>query len=758
MALMLKLYAGEQGVLNEVPPSRETFSATGPVHPFFTPSILDEPGGNEVHALRPGTEDPTISTALSLDPVTRDNDGRAQSDTAPAANAAISPLFEDIAELVSMLKEEPGGERAVAEGEETPETGRGNEQPLSEDDNMSLSPGDPDGDQNTSRARRVNTTGASDMQVGPRSGALPQAQPSQVYPPVQASFGNLQPMPNQPMPHQPMPHQPMPYHPWRHQSLPPQAWPQQYLPYYTPGNPYPQFFQQAAAGLPPPQPPEPPHMQPVRHEGYANQGANHGFVYAGTTYFSPTDIPPTAFGGGPFQALAYPQLPSQNSSEGGPQARTPANTQVSTRPGNAADGFATVYSNQVPANFTPSPRMSLPPNINAPTQPQVWNRQAAGSGLQDLRMRDPQQRHTGFGPQSGSDFRPRHPSQLGPPMGTFQPPHVISTLSHEGPQRSEPPLQSATGHHSAQGPLSATSRRVEGPEPGYFATDIPRVTTPEVEYARNSLPSMRDESVLNLRIYLLASRISVRQRRGQPYTGLPGVTAEEVQSFRLQYRSMPVFTWSREGRVSDELVKVTLQAMKLLGLSLGRLWQLRQSTGSGQSASGTQSANPAESAQLPGTTQPDDDGYVPEYLLDRFVEILELSGEQQALRFLRESKARAARESRSSNRSRRKRRNAMMGMSDESRISSMGRVIDDDLSAFGITSVQNARGQIMMAGSSRRRENVNSSPALNRTIEIHIDDDLVGAAESSTPVEKFRRLMNSSPTQKNPKKKKRAKA
>ncbi|KAK7700627.1 hypothetical protein SLS64_010771 [Diaporthe eres] len=174
--------------------------------------------------------------------------------------------------------------------------------------------------------------------------------------------------------------------------------------------------------------------------------------------------------------------------------------------------------------------------------------------------------------------------------------------------------------------------------------------------------------------------------------------------------------------------------MKLLGLSLGRLWQLRQSTGS------------------------DDDGYVPEYLLDRFVEILELSGEQQALRFLRESKARAARESRSSNRSRRKRRNAMMGMSDESRISSMDRVIDDDLSAFGITSVQNARGQIMMAGSSRRRENVNSSPALNRTIEIHIDDDLVGAAESSTPVEKFRRLMNSSPTQKNPKKKKRAKA
>lgn len=766
MALMLELYAGEQ-----VPSSRETFSATGPVHPFYTPSILDEPveqlppwksvslepGGNEIHAFRPGTEDPTISTALSLDPVTRDNDGRAQSDTAPAASVAVSPLFEDIDQLVSMLKEEPEGERAVAEGEETPETGRGNEQPLSEDDNMSLSAGDPDGDQNTSRAQRVNTTGSSNTQVRPDLGALPQAQLSQEYPPVQASFGNLQPMPNQPMPPQSMPHQPMPYQPWRHQSLPPQAWPQQCLPYPTPGNPYPHFFQQAAAGLPPPQPPEPPHMQPVRHEGYANQGAIHGLLYDGNMYSFPSDIPPTAFGGGPFHPLAYPQLPSQNSSEGGPRSRTPANTQVSTRPGNAADRFATVYSNQVPANSTPSPRMSLPPNINAPTQPQVWNRQAAGSGLQDLRMRDPQQRHTGFGPQIGSDFRPRHPSQLGPPMGTFQPPHVISSHSHEGPQRSVPPLHTTTGHRSVQGPTGAASRRVEGPEPGHFATVVPRVTTPEVEHVRNSLPSMRDEPVLNLRIYLLASRITGRQRRGQPYTRLPGVTAEEVQEFRLQYKSMPVFTWSREVRQPDDLVKTILQAMKLLGLSLARLWQLRQSTGSGQSASGTQSANPPESAQLPGTTQPDDDGHVPEYLLDRFVEILELSGEQQALRFLRESKARAARESRSSDRSRRKRRNAMMGMSDESRISSMDRVIDDDLSAFGITRIQNARGQIMVAGSSRRRENVNSSPALNRTIEIHIDDDLVGAAESATPVAKFRRLMNSSPTQKNPKKK-RAKA
>ncbi|KAG6358003.1 hypothetical protein INS49_013886 [Diaporthe citri] len=264
---------------------------------------------------------------------------------------------------------------------------------------------------------------------------------------------------------------------------------------------------------------------------------------------------------------------------------------------------------------------------------------------------------------------------------------------------------------------------------------------------------MRDESILNVKIALLASSIAGKQKRGHPYTGLPGVTAEDIQEFRLQYRSMPVFiSWSRELRITDDMVKAALQAMKILGLSLAGLWQLKQSTGPAQSASNTQSANPTESAQPPGTVQPADDGHVPEYLLGRFMEILELSGEQEALRFLRESKAKAARESRRSDRSRRKRRNAMIGISDESGMSSMDRVVEDDLSAFGITEVQITGGQVMVAGSSRRRENVNSSPALNRTIEIHIDDDLVGAAESSTPVEKFRRLMNSSPTQKSPKK------
>lgn len=571
----------------------------------------------------------------------------------------------------------------MAEGEETPEKGRGNEQPLSEDDNMSLSRGDPAGGQNTSQAQRVSTTGSSDMQVRPGLGALPQAQPYQGYLLAQAPFGTAQPMPQQPMPQQPMPQRPMPRQPWRHQSmpqqptpqqpmphrpmpqqpmpqqpmpqrpmlqqplprspwrhqsLPPQSWPQQYLPLYSmPGNPSLQF-----SGLPPPQPslanPQPPHMQPGRHGGYANQ-----VIYQdGSAYYTPSNVASTAYGVGPLQARAYPQLPNQNSSEGGPQAGTPANTYFSMGPGNAGNGITTVYSNQVPANSAPS----------------------------------------------------------------------------------------------------------QGPEPVYFGTDVPRVTTPEAENLRNVLPSMRDEPILHLRITLLASRITARQRGGQPYTGLPGVTAEDIQEFRVQYRSMPVFTWPRELRVADDLVQTTLQAMRLLGLSLAALWQRRRLTGSGQSALGT------HSAQLPGTTQPDDDGHVPEYLLDQFMEILELSGEQEALRFLRESKATAAQQSRRRDRARRKRRNAMMGRGDESRMGGRDRVIDDDLSAFGITRIQNAGGQITVAGSSRQRENVNSSPAMNRTIEIHIDDDLVGAAESSTPVEKFRRLMESSPTRKKPKKKK----
>ncbi|KAG6358004.1 hypothetical protein INS49_013887 [Diaporthe citri] len=376
MDSMLETHAGEQGVLYEVPSSKERISATGPFHPFYTSSILDEPieqlppacksaslepGGNNTQAFRPGTKDPTISTALFLDSVTQDKDGRTQSDTAPAANAAMSPLFEDIAQMVSMLKEEPEGERTVAEGEETPETGRGNERPLSEDDNMSLSPGDPAGDQNTSQAQRVNTTGSSDMQVRPGFGALPQAQPSQVYPPVQASFGNLQPMPHQPMPHQP----------WRHQSLPPQ-----YLPYLTPGNTPLQFSQEVAAGLPPPRlslaTPQLPHMQPAQHEGYVNQVGNYGLASGASMYANRGRFALTAYGGLTLQAPAYPQLPSQNSSEGGPQARTPANTHVSMRPGNAADRFTNAYRSEVPANSGPPPRMSLPPNTNAPIQHQVF--------------------------------------------------------------------------------------------------------------------------------------------------------------------------------------------------------------------------------------------------------------------------------------------------------------------------------------------------------------------------------------------------
>lgn len=76
-----------------------------------------------------------------------------------------------------------------------------------------------------------------------------------------------------------------------------------------------------------------------------------------------------------------------------------------------------------------------------------------------------------------------------------------------------------------------------------------------------------------------------------------------------------------------------------------------------------------------------------------------------------------------------------------------GAVIAEDPSAYGITEIRNARGiRVMRSSSSRVHSDENQSPALNRhVIDIHIDDDLAGAAEVGAPVEKFRRLMSSSP-------------
>ncbi|KAI3393156.1 hypothetical protein diail_4681 [Diaporthe ilicicola] len=203
---------------------------------------------------------------------------------------------------------------------------------------------------------------------------------------------------------------------------------------------------------------------------------------------------------------------------------------------------------------------------------------------------------------------------------------------------------------------------------------------------------------------------------------------------------------------------------------------------------------------------PDGDGHVPEYLLDQFMGILNVSGEQEAVRFLQESKARAGQNNQNSRQSQRKRSNTTAQESDEGpsmlkprllppskspargmawahsrgrawspddvfdpleddpsggalafgTIPGLEGVIDDDPASFGISEIRNARGEIMVAPPSRRsaQSTDNNSPALNaRVIDIHIEDDLVGAAESATPVAKFRRLMSSSPHKRSPTKK-----
>lgn len=751
MASILGSHAeSDQGAICEPSWSKEAISATDSFHKFLDeptqpPAWKSELIGNDAQAFHPATIGPT---ALCLDFVTHDKDGRTHSDTY-AVNADMSLTFEDLDLIDWVVKEESEDERAAAEREETPETGRGDERPLSEDEDMSLAPGDPAGSQNTSPSPRVNKTGSSDTHVRPRSGDVLQNQPSQVNSPVQP-FGYLQPMPHPPMPHQPMLHQPMLHRPMPHQSFPQQFLPQQslaqqYVPHATPGNTSLQFPQQVA---------QPPHIQPAHYTGPINQLDNHGPVFAAMTHVNRGSFAPIAYGGRPPQAPPYLQAPIQTSPEGRPQASPAAYTHVLTRPENAAGRSINASWNQDPANSWPSPRANLPPNTCT--------------------------LHTGSLPQGGSGFRPRHPSQLNPSAAAFQPQQLVSSQDHETPQQYMPPQHSATrseavikenqNQHSSEGTASPAPHRNEATNPP--GNQIPRVTTPEAEHFRNSQPRLRHQSVLNVKILIVAFKIMVMRKRGHPYTGLPGVTAEDVHEFRRQYRAMPVFIWSRELRVPDDMVTAILQAIRLRGLYLVVLWQLRLPSVPAQPATIARSAKPKKSTRHSGTTRPDDDGHVPEYLLDEFMAILAQSGEQEALRFLRESKAKAAGESQGSGSSRRKRRTAITGMSDESPkrraqgftlddifssgddepYGGMDAVIDDDLQAFGITEIKNASGQIMARVSSRRGDNVNSSPALNRTVDIHIEDDLVGAAESSTPVEKFRRLMNSSPTQKSRKK------
>lgn len=77
-----------------------------------------------------------------------------------------------------------------------------------------------------------------------------------------------------------------------------------------------------------------------------------------------------------------------------------------------------------------------------------------------------------------------------------------------------------------------------------------------------------------------------------------------------------------------------------------------------------------------------------------------------------------------------------------------GTVIAEDPGVYGITEIRNAMGIRVARGSSSHAHSGDDSqtPTLNKqVIDIHIDDDLVGAAEVGAPAEKFRRLMSSSP-------------
>lgn len=81
-----------------------------------------------------------------------------------------------------------------------------------------------------------------------------------------------------------------------------------------------------------------------------------------------------------------------------------------------------------------------------------------------------------------------------------------------------------------------------------------------------------------------------------------------------------------------------------------------------------------------------------------------------------------------------------------------GHVLVEGPEHFGITQVLNPNGRVL-AGVSRRRTRTSLSEErtalaamsgqINDVIEVHIDDDLLGAAAIGAPVEKWKRLMNS---------------
>lgn len=199
-----------------------------------------------------------------------------------------------------------------------------------------------------------------------------------------------------------------------------------------------------------------------------------------------------------------------------------------------------------------------------------------------------------------------------------------------------------------------------------------------------------------------------------------------------------------------------------------------------------------------GASQPSSDDHVPDHLMEPFMEILESQGEVNARKFLGRMRSRSAQPRLSRQKGQRvtiqptthgpsadslnnftspadapytphrsgrgKRRGQAMtaesifdppeddpygGSLAFRRLETRdGMVIAEDPGVYGITEIRNAMGIRVARGSASHAHSGDDSqtPTLNKqVIDIHIDDDLVGAAEVGAPAEKFERLMSSSP-------------
>ncbi|ROW15782.1 hypothetical protein VPNG_02126 [Cytospora leucostoma] len=254
-----------------------------------------------------------------------------------------------------------------------------------------------------------------------------------------------------------------------------------------------------------------------------------------------------------------------------------------------------------------------------------------------------------------------------------------------------------------------------------------------------------------------------------------------------QHKTTPgLFQPPRDVDLSDTTAwaRPLVQAQPLPPQPGSRLWpgqkRTRQAESSGQEQEPvidfSQFVRPAR------RSRPDSDDHVPEYLMERFMKVLQDQGEESARVFLRQMKSREDRPLQSwrqnGNRSATKKsafrtrvasrkfgpptiapstpRPSRRGQGREQGISidsifhpsendpyggilafgrletPNGAVIAEDPSAYGITEIRNARGvRVMRSSSSRARSDGGQSPALNRhVIDIHIDDDLAGAAEA----------------------------